>query len=212
MSDSSISPQHSGVEDAAKDVEATEAEDVPTPNSAVGPPTSACDILRPLSQVASQGLFPLPTSGSLASLARQQPRQIASTGTSTVHEEPLQSDSGTNATADSFDSESIRKFTAAAWRQQSLPGQIMPIVQVSSSRISPSNSEEAPTSHFSPSPYASIFPEGTESSPLFIHQCEEYEPTNEDSIRKYSESLQLFRRNNEGDDAKIWKRRVLEYR
>jgi hypothetical protein len=70
-----------------------------------------------------------------------------------------------------------------------------------------------PPQHIPLSTYASIFSEGTDTiSPLVLRRYDEHDDnTNDDAVRKYSESLQLFRRSEE-DQGKTWKRRVVEYR
>lgn len=120
-------------------------------------PASASDILRPLSEVAAQRAFPLPTSGSLAWLARHHldhadggqiddyesirtttnPAAANTTssssgssgisGSSSMHERLLQSDSIMNATAtndlssfeehgtSSSNTDALQRFMAAVW-------------------------------------------------------------------------------------------------
>lgn len=236
-------------------------------------PASACDILRPLSEVAAQRSILLPTSGSLAWLAthqaehadRGQNRDEDSGGDGSsmsrrisIHGPLLQSHSPGDATAttDLSDSEgskdgpggaavggsstggALRDFTATVWPSSSSristprPARSHSASAYSWSPGSPPSSSSSALSSppindnndnqqqdqeqppIPPSPFASIFPNGTSTYPLFIQRCGESESDPEmdpNTILKYSESIQLFRRRPE-DGGKLWKRRVLEYR
>ncbi|QKX62273.1 uncharacterized protein TRUGW13939_09432 [Talaromyces rugulosus] len=209
-STSSTSSRRRRAGDAQREDTDADAGAVQTPN--LGPATSAYDLLHPL----SSGSSPVPNSGSLASLARQQlQQQIVATPPriSATREESLQSDSGTGATGESFDQENISPPTASASaRLQQEPNQSTPTSTSSSPKMS-ADEYNQPPQHIPPSPYASIFSEGTDTiSPLVLRRCDEHDDnTNDDPVRKYSESLQLFRRSEE-DQGKTWKRRVVEYR
>ncbi|KAE8554377.1 hypothetical protein TMatcc_006098 [Talaromyces marneffei ATCC 18224] len=232
----------------------------------------ASDILRPLSAISAQRSFPLPTSGSLASLARghqhdrADERRIdrdfeASTATTTrsspgsswMHERQLQSDSILAATTttdpsglgdigSSTSNAAVRDFTTMVWESSRIAAatgesttESKPI-QRSGSAYPPSSSFSSPGSslvegssgpleddegaQITPSPFASIFPDGTDTiTPVFIQRydddkndCHENtEDADHRTVLKYSESLQLFRRRPE-DGGETWKRRVSEYR
>ncbi|EEA25673.1 hypothetical protein PMAA_067710 [Talaromyces marneffei ATCC 18224] len=80
--------------------------------------------------------------------------------------------------------------------------------------------EDDEGAQITPSPFASIFPDGTDTiTPVFIQRydddkndCHENtEDADHRTVLKYSESLQLFRRRPE-DGGETWKRRVSEYR
>ncbi|CRG89643.1 hypothetical protein PISL3812_06682 [Talaromyces islandicus] len=204
MGDSSTSPQRRRADDAQRNDTAADAGAVQSETPDAGPATSAYDLLRPL----SSGSFPVPNSGSLAWLARHQSQQqITPPRISATREKSLQSDLSTGATVESFGRESPPRATASAGQQeanQSTPG--------STSQMSADEDYGQPQHAISPSPYASIFSEGTDpTTPLVLRRCDEHDNTNDNPVRKYSESLQLFRRNEEDQD-KTWKRRVVEYR
>jgi hypothetical protein len=206
------------------------------PSTASSP---ACEILRPLSLVAAQRSISLPTSGSLAWLATHQ-AEHADRGQSHRHDGGrdnaplLQSDSNVDATTDlrlnfgfaggsaggsAGAAEALREFTAAAWQTALIPAHSPS--SSSSSRASsvegssglsdqpkdqPAQEHQELEQQHELSPFASIFPDGTSTSPLFVQRCDE----SETQPSKYSESIQLFRRPDDG--GRIWKRRVFEYR
>lgn len=235
---------------------------------------SAADILRPLSTLAAQRSFPLPTSGSLASLARGHQHDPADgrridldsesatggssigTGSSWMHERLLQSDSIVDATTttdldDVGASTAVRDFTTMVWESsttaavaaaaaeetadsttESKPMHRSVSAYSSSPFSSPGSSlvegssgpfeEEQDDQTIFLSPFASIFPDGTNTiTPLFIQRFDDVNNNNDSNndaadtdhrtILKYSESIQLFRRRPE-DGGKTWKRRVFEYR
>jgi hypothetical protein len=225
---------------------------------------SASDILRPLSMVAAQRSFHLPTSGSLAFLARGHQhdhadgRQIGRDYESTTHssigssswipERLLQSDSILDATTTtdledvgtSTSSAAVRDFMAMVWESSTettatttTTAEIKPVQHTvsaysSSPLSSPGSSlvegssgpfeeeEEEEEEEIMLSPFASIFPDGTNTiTPLFIQRYDDDNNVTADAdqrtILKYSESIQLFRRSAE-DGGKTWKRRVFEYR
>lgn len=210
MSDSSTSSRRRRADDALRNDSAADAGAVQTPDP--GPATSAYDLLHPL----SSGSLPVPNSGSLASLARQQWQQQTTTPQriSATRERTLQSDLGSGATGESFDRASTPKATASARLQEA--NQSTPTLRSSplpSPPKKPADEYNRPPQLISPSPYASIFSEGTDTTtPLVLRRCDEHDNrTNDDSVRKYSESLQLFQRSEE-DAGKTCKRRVVEYR
>lgn len=239
-------------------------------------PPSAADILRPLSTLAAQRSFPLPTSGSLASLARGHQRDPADgrpvdhdfasatsgatsisigTESSWMHERLLQSDSIVDATtttdlddvgASTTTNAAVQDFTTTVWASstaaavaegtketaesttESKPTHPSASAYSSSPFSSPGSSlvegssgpfeEDEDDQTVFVSPFASIFPEGTNTiTPLFLQRFDDDNNSNDaahadqQTILKYSESIQLFRRRPE-DGGKTWKRRVFEYR
>lgn len=234
---------------------------------------SAADILRPLSTLAAQRSFPLPTSGSLASLARghqhdpadgrridrdfESTTSSSSIGSTWMHERLLQSDSSLDATTttDLEDvgsstttaaSAAVRDFTTIVWESptagtmatetaestttateskpihRSVPAySSSPFSSPGSSLVEGSSGpfeEDEDEQTIFLSPFASIFPDGTNTiTPMFIQRYDDNDNNNDTTdavqrtILKYSESIQLFRRRPE-DGGKMWKRRVFEYR
>ncbi|KUL88743.1 hypothetical protein ZTR_05143 [Talaromyces verruculosus] len=238
---------------------------------------SAADILRPLSTFAAQRSFPLPTSGSLASLARghqhdpadgrridrdfESTTSSSSIGSTWMHERLLQSDSSLDATTttDLEDvgssattaaaSAAVRDFTTMVWDSSTVAAETTagtaestttatkskPIHRsVSAYSSSPFSSpgsslvegssgpfeEDGDDQTIFLSPFASIFPDGTNTiTPMFIQRYDDDNindsndtaDADQRTILKYSESIQLFRRTPE-DGGKTWKRRVFEYR
>lgn len=208
---------------------------------------------------AAQRSFHLPTSGSLALLARGHQhdhadgRQIGRDYESTTHssigssswmpERLLQSDSILDATTTidledvgtSTSSTAVRDFMAMVWESstettattETKPVQHTVSAYSSSPLSSPGSSlvegssgpfeeEEEEEEEIMLSPFASIFPDGTNTiTPLFIQRYDDDNNVTADAdqrtILKYSESIQLFRRRAE-DGGKTWKRRVFEYR
>ncbi|EED21542.1 hypothetical protein TSTA_087780 [Talaromyces stipitatus ATCC 10500] len=190
---------------------------------------SAADILRPLSTVAAQRSFPLPTSGTLALLARghhadgrrisqdfdESTSHTTSSGglgsSSLTHDRLLQSDSAMDATTTATDRDdvrvssaeaaaaAVRGFTALVWespsRRMETPTttESKPIRSVSAYSSSSPLSSPTPSlaegssdpveeeeedgdirHHIFQSPFASIFPEGTNTiTPLIIRRYDD---------------------------------------
>lgn len=141
---------HENPEEEIKSEELTTPESPPSQQTTGNFPSitnfpSAADILRPLSTLAAQHSFPLPTSGTLASLARGQnqhdpaegrradceiestSRKSSTLGCSLMHERLLQSDSSPYATntavlkdfvatsANESTTAAVRDFTSIVW-------------------------------------------------------------------------------------------------
>lgn len=279
-------PQQSRGEDEDEDMHETMRDDIKTEESTrheTPPPLqqttpltfsltnspSAADILRPLSTLAAQRSFPLPTSGSLASLARghqhdpvdgrridrdfESTTSSSSIGSTWMHEPLLQSDSILDATtttdlddagstSTTSASAAVRDFTTMVWESstileaaeiaetatESKPKHRSVSAYSSSPFSSPGSSlvegssgpfeEDEDEQTIFLSPFASIFPDGTNTiTPLFIQRYDDDNNNNDTAdadqltILKYSESIQLFRRR-PADGGKTWKRRVFEYR
>jgi hypothetical protein len=292
-------PQQSRGEDEDEDMHETMRDDIKTEEHETPPPSpppakqqqttpltlsltsspSAADILRPLSTLAAQRSFPLPTSGSLASLARGHQhdpadgrridRDLESTTSSSsigsiwMHERLLQSDSSLDATTttdledvgssstNAAASAAVRDFTTMVWdsstvvaaettaeaaestttateskaihRSVSAAYSSSPFSSPGSSLVEGSSGpfeEDEDEQTIFLSPFASIFPDGTNTiTPMFIQRYDDDSINDSNdtadavqrTILKYSESIQLFRRRPE-DGGKTWKRRVFEYR
>jgi hypothetical protein len=179
------------------------------------PPSSASDVLRPLSQVTAEWSVPVPTSGSLASLAMQKAQQQLGSPhkNNTRLDETSQSESQIGATPESHTDASIQEFIATAWRSFSHQPH-----RDSSSSLQPGpadlslDSDHGKKSLESPvhSPYASIYTEDIDPYTLFMRRFDEPPDGSQKTIQKCTESIQLFRRKE--DDRQIWRRRVTEYR
>ncbi|KAL1969425.1 hypothetical protein VTN77DRAFT_8863 [Rasamsonia byssochlamydoides] len=209
MSQSSTSSGNLHAKDTCKAAEA--AEDVstssPLPLPTLGPPSSACDVLQPLSHLSSQWSVPVPTSGLVASLARQKSQQVASH--SLMQDDGLQSESGTNRMKHSA---GIQEPEAPApWRASDHPQiQSSSEVELPFKRISSCSDCGLHDSQSFPTQDSSVFPEGVDQCTVFSRRYDNKENLDRESVWKRSERVQLFRGKDENSD-KIWSRRVIEY-
>ncbi|KAL1983849.1 hypothetical protein VTN96DRAFT_9850 [Rasamsonia emersonii] len=210
ISESASSSENQHAKDTCRDEEAARDESASPPLPplpALGPPLSACDILRPLSHLA-----PAPTSGLVASLARQKSQQKVACCYSLMQDDPPQSESGTNTTTNSA---GIQEEPKAYYTLQHATGH-PPIKSCSEGestfKKSPSCSGSGPLDVQSlPTPSATTSPEGLDQYTVFSRRYDERERLGRESVEKRSETVQLFR--GEDDDRdEIWSRRVVEYR
>lgn len=204
MSESAPSLEKQYVKVTCRDEEAPrDGSTSPPPLPALGPPMSACDILRPLSHLA-----PVPTSGLVASLARQKSQQKGASCQSSMQDDLLQLESGTNTT----DCAGIQE--PKAYTRQCASDH--PLIKSSSETESTfKNSPSRPGGPLDvqslPTPSASTSPEGLDQCTVFSRRYDDRERLVGETVEKRSETMQLFRgEDNERDE--IWSRRVIEYR
>lgn len=159
--------------------------------------------------------------------------------TTTTDLSGLEDVGSSTVTSDVGDVSAVRDFTAMVWESSTIAAETAettteskpihrsvsaysssPFSSPSSSLVEGSSGpfeEDEDDQTIFLSPFASIFPDGTNTiTPLFVQRYDDdSNDTTADAdhraILKYSESIQLFRRRPE-DGGKTWKRRVFEYR